>query len=77
MARRSNGAYSLTLNGEHYERRTQPPTTDYKVADLSVAAWDYQKINIAETEMPGWWRFAEIKTPHPLTGARALPARCT
>ena len=28
-------------------------TTDYKVADISLAAWGRKEIAIAETEMPG------------------------
>ena len=30
-----------------------PNFTDYKVADLSLAAWGRKEIAIAETEMPG------------------------
>jgi len=26
---------------------------DYKIADISLAAWGRKEINIAETEMPG------------------------
>ncbi|MFZ4700296.1 MAG: adenosylhomocysteinase, partial [Candidatus Methylumidiphilus sp.] len=27
--------------------------TDYKIADMSLAAWGHKEIRIAETEMPG------------------------
>ncbi len=45
--------------------------TDYKVADLSLAAWGRKEIGIAETEMPGLMalrkKFGKTK---PLAGAR-------
>jgi adenosylhomocysteinase len=48
-----------------------PKTQDYKVADLSLAAWGRKEIAIAETEMPGLMalreEFAALK---PLKGAR-------
>ncbi|MGH8695844.1 MAG: adenosylhomocysteinase, partial [Burkholderiales bacterium] len=31
----------------------QKSTTDYRVADLSLADWGRKEIAIAETEMPG------------------------
>ncbi|MCB2262743.1 MAG: adenosylhomocysteinase [Candidatus Thiosymbion ectosymbiont of Robbea hypermnestra] len=45
--------------------------TDYKVADLSLAAWGRKEIAIAETEMPGLMALREkYGTEKPLTGAR-------
>jgi len=45
--------------------------TDYKVADLSLAAWGRKEIAIAETEMPGLMALREkYGTRKPLTGAR-------
>jgi adenosylhomocysteinase len=46
-------------------------TTDYKVADLSLAAWGRKEIAIAETEMPGLMALrAEYGASQPLKGAR-------
>jgi len=46
-------------------------TTDYKVADLSLAAWGRKEIAIAETEMPGLMALrAEYGAAQPLAGAR-------
>ncbi len=45
--------------------------TDYKVADLSLAAWGRKEIAIAETEMPGLMALREqYGAAKPLTGAR-------
>ncbi|MCR9177190.1 MAG: adenosylhomocysteinase [Alphaproteobacteria bacterium] len=45
--------------------------TDYKVADISLAKWGRQEINIAETEMPGLVAIREEYGPSkPLAGAR-------
>ena len=54
-----------------------PQLTDYKVADLSLAAWDTKEINIAETEMPGLMAIRRNSRPNNRSKARALPARCT
>ena len=44
---------------------------DYKVADISLAAWGRKEIAIAETEMPGLMALrAEFAAKHPLKGAR-------
>jgi len=46
-------------------------TTDYKVADLALAAWGRKEIAIAETEMPGLMALrAEYGAAQPLKGAR-------
>jgi adenosylhomocysteinase len=51
------------------EMNTQ--TTDYKVADMSLADWGRKEINIAETEMPGLMALrAQYKQEKPLKGAR-------
>jgi adenosylhomocysteinase len=45
--------------------------TDYKVADISLAAWGRKEINIAETEMPGLMAIREeYRGRQPLKGAR-------
>ena len=46
-------------------------TTDYKVADLSLADWGRKEIRIAETEMPGLMAIREeYAAQQPLKGAR-------
>ena len=45
--------------------------TDYKIADLSLAAWGRKEIAIAETEMPGLMAIREeFARSRPLKGAR-------
>src|SRR3990172_8311071 len=45
--------------------------TDYKIADLSLAAWGRKEIAIAETEMPGLMAIrGEYARSQPLKGAR-------
>jgi adenosylhomocysteinase len=45
--------------------------TDYKVADLNLAAWGRKEIQIAETEMPGLMAIREeFAKSQPLRGAR-------
>src|SRR5437868_377732 len=45
--------------------------TDYKVADLALAAWGRKEIAIAETEMPGLMAIREeFAQSRPLAGAR-------
>ncbi len=47
------------------------PHIDYKVADMSLAAWGRKEIEIAETEMPGLMALrSEYKEAQPLKGAR-------
>ena len=44
---------------------------DYKVADISLAAWGRKEIAIAETEMPGLMALREeYKDQKPLDGVR-------
>ena len=52
--------------------RTKPADfTDYKVADLALAAWGRKEILIAETEMPGLMAIREeFAKTQPLRGAR-------
>lgn len=46
-------------------------TSDFKVADLSLADWGRKEIRIAETEMPGLMALRELyKKQQPLKGAR-------
>jgi len=48
-----------------------PKFTDYKVADISLAAWGRKEIEIAETEMPGLMALREeYAAKQPLKGAR-------
>ncbi len=50
---------------------TPATTTDYKVADLSLAGWGRKEITIAETEMPGLMALREeYGESRPLAGAR-------
>ncbi|MCG3196932.1 MAG: Adenosylhomocysteinase [bacterium] len=50
---------------------TQAPTTDYKVADITLADWGRKEIEIAETEMPGLMALRkEFGDSKPLAGAR-------
>ncbi|MGZ5572127.1 MAG: adenosylhomocysteinase [Usitatibacter sp.] len=51
--------------------RTKPEDfTDYKVADLALAAWGRKEIQIAETEMPGLMAIREeYSAAKPLAGA--------
>lgn len=50
---------------------TAPAQNDYKVKDMSLAAWGRKEITIAETEMPGLMSLrAEYKGKSPLKGAR-------
>ena len=47
--------------------------TDYKVADISLAAWGRKEISIAETEMPGLMAIREeYRGKQPLAGARIV-----
>jgi adenosylhomocysteinase len=44
---------------------------DYKIADISLAAWGHKEIAIAETEMPGLMAIRkELEAEQPLKGAR-------
>ncbi|OGT06264.1 MAG: adenosylhomocysteinase [Gallionellales bacterium RBG_16_57_15] len=53
------------------ERFMNTTFTDYKIADLSLAAWGRKEIAIAETEMPGLMAIrAEFAKTRPLKGAR-------
>ena len=48
-------------------------TQDFKVKDMSLAAWGRKEINIAETEMPGLMALREeYKGKFPLKGARIV-----
>ncbi len=47
--------------------------TDYKVADISLAAWGHKEIRIAETEMPGLMALREeYADEQPLAGCRIM-----
>jgi hypothetical protein len=52
--------------------RTKPENfTDFRVADLALAAWGRKEIQIAETEMPGLMAIREeFAASRPLAGAR-------
>jgi adenosylhomocysteinase len=48
-------------------------TTDYKVADISLADWGRKELNIAETEMPALMAMrAKYHASKPLAGAKIL-----
>src|SRR5476649_1942117 len=50
-----------------------PASTDYKVADISLAEWGRKEIAIAETEMPGLMALRrEYGRQKPLKGARIV-----
>jgi len=50
-----------------------PASTDYKVADISLADWGRREIAIAETEMPGLMALRdEFGATKPLRGARIV-----
>ena len=50
---------------------TRPPTTDYKVADISLADWGRKEISIAEHEMPGLMAIRnKYSQEKPLAGVR-------
>ena len=52
-------------------KTTQSDFTDFKVADLSLAAWGRKELLIAETEMPGLLSIRhEFAKSQPLAGAR-------
>src|SRR6201998_868195 len=53
-----------------------PASTDFKVADISLADWGRREIAIAETEMPGLMALRdEFGAAKPLTGARIVGCR--
>ena len=58
---------------------TVAPTTtqDFRVADLSLAAFGRKEIQLAEHEMPGLMAPARSTPPPSRSRARASPARCT
>src|SRR5437764_5589561 len=50
-----------------------PASTDFKVADISLADWGRREIAIAETEMPGLMALRdEFGAAKPLAGARIV-----
>lgn len=52
-------------------QRTSPASEDFKVKDMSLAAWGRKELNIAETEMPGLMAVREeYGVSKPLKGAR-------
>jgi adenosylhomocysteinase len=52
---------------------TQTQFTDYKVKDMSLAAWGRKELSLAETEMPGLMAVrTEYAGKHPLKGARIV-----
>jgi adenosylhomocysteinase len=53
--------------------KAQANFSDYKVADIGLAAWGRREITIAETEMPGLMATrAEYGAEQPLKGARIV-----
>src|SRR5262244_99925 len=65
-----NGAHEL-LKENVMSAVPHSKSTDFKVADLSLADWGRKEIAIAETEMPGLMAIREEFAPlQPLKGAR-------
>src|SRR5574340_585419 len=59
------------MNGALFMNSAAKKFTDYKVADMSLAAWGRKEIAIAETEMPGLMAIREeFARSQPLKGAR-------
>src|SRR5580658_498998 len=59
------------MNAINKTAKTASTTTDYLIADISLAAWGRKEINIAETEMPGLMAIREeFAASQPLRGAR-------
>ncbi len=52
-------------------------TSDFKVADLSLAAFGRKEIRLAEHEMPGLMAIRASTPTHSRSPAPASPARCT
>ncbi|SIO33847.1 adenosylhomocysteinase [Nitrosomonas cryotolerans ATCC 49181] len=66
----NNGARSY-LKGYSMNAVLSPNSTDYKIADMSLAEWGCKEIAIAETEMPGLMALRkEYAGQKPLAGAR-------
>ena len=62
---------TATLKAPKKMVKTSIPTSDYKVKDMSLAAWGRKEIIIAETEMPGLMALRkEYSVQKPLKGAR-------
>src|SRR5205085_12614222 len=60
------------LHYDHGEPR-MPASTDFKVANISLADWGRREIAIAETEMPGLMALRdEFGAAKPLVGARIV-----
>ena len=54
-----------------------PVVADYRVADISLAAWGRREISIAENEMPGLMQIRREYGPQKPLAERASPAACT
>jgi adenosylhomocysteinase len=64
-------ACSPCLSGHLFKENTVAQSTDYVIADLSLADWGRKEIRIAETEMPGLMAIREeFAKRQPLKGAR-------
>jgi adenosylhomocysteinase len=62
-----------TITGLFKPTVANEATTDYKVADISLAAWGHKEIAIAEHEMPGIMAvLKEYEGQWPLKGARIV-----
>ncbi len=56
---------------EKLQTQNQTNFNDYKITDMSLAAWGHKEIAIAQSEMPGMMALvAEYKDSQPLKGAR-------
>lgn len=64
---------TISLTESTSTNTTKTMTTDYKVADISLANWGRKEISIAEIEMPGLMALREeYKNTKPLAGARIV-----
>jgi adenosylhomocysteinase len=60
-----------TLTVKESKKMAKPTKNDYKVKDISLAAWGRKEIEIAQTEMPGLMSLRrEYGKKQPLKGAR-------
>jgi adenosylhomocysteinase len=67
----NNGARSIRTGASHMNAVVNPKFSDYKVANINLAAWGRKEIEIAETEMPGLMALREeYAAKQPLKGAR-------
>jgi len=80
VAFRANGAHNFNQELElamNAVTRSASSTSDFYVADLSLADWGRKEILIAETEMPGLMALLRNMRRSSRCAVRAWPGRCT